>query len=127
MYESWLADRNSVHKSWDSFFQNVNSGVAPGMAHQKPPVIPMQTIQVPMGYTAAPAAPVQTTPAVPSDLSENEITKMVDEHLSVQALIRGYQIRGHLYSNLDPLNITKPALQGSPEGIEMSADSKEVK
>jgi len=123
MYESWLEDRNSVHKSWDSFFSNVNSGVAPGQAHQKPPVIPMQTYQVPMGYSPPVAQPAPSS--APSDLSGNEITKMVDEHLSVQALIRGYQIRGHLYSNLDPLNITKPALQGT-EGIEMTAD-QEVK
>merc|ERR1719289_522977 len=80
-----------------------------------------------MGYTPAlAAAPTPATPAVPSDLSENEITKMVDEHLSVQALIRGYQIRGHLYSNLDPLYITKPALQGTESDL-LTADSKEVK
>lgn len=34
MYESWQQDRHSVHKSWDVFFTNVESGAAPGKAFQ---------------------------------------------------------------------------------------------
>ena len=34
MYESWLHDKNSVHKSWDAFFTNVQGGAQPGQAYQ---------------------------------------------------------------------------------------------
>jgi 2-oxoglutarate dehydrogenase complex dehydrogenase (E1) component-like enzyme len=34
MYESWLHDKGSVHKSWDAFFSNVHAGAAPGQAYQ---------------------------------------------------------------------------------------------
>jgi hypothetical protein len=32
MYESWMRDRSSVHKSWDVFFTNVEAGAPPGQA-----------------------------------------------------------------------------------------------
>ena len=34
MYESWLNDHKSVHKSWDAFFSNVQAGAEPGQAFQ---------------------------------------------------------------------------------------------
>lgn len=34
MYESWLTDHKSVHKSWDAFFSNVQAGAEPGQAFQ---------------------------------------------------------------------------------------------
>lgn len=34
MYECWKNDRSSVHKSWDIFFSNVETGAQPGYAYQ---------------------------------------------------------------------------------------------
>jgi len=34
MYESWLHDKSTVHKSWDAFFSNVVAGAEPGQAFQ---------------------------------------------------------------------------------------------
>nr|CAB3264555.1 2-oxoglutarate dehydrogenase-like, mitochondrial [Phallusia mammillata] len=93
MYESWLKDPSSVHQSWNSYFRSVNAGVPPGQAYQSPPTI---------GGSPA-TIPVTTSTTVDA----GQIRDVVDEHLSVQALIRGYQIRGHLLSNLDPLGISK--------------------
>ena len=40
MYEHWKKDPQSVHVSWDSFFRNVDSGMGPGIAFQKPGASP---------------------------------------------------------------------------------------
>jgi len=100
MYESWLEDPDSVHKSWQAFFKGVNAGAPPGSAHQRPPslggVMPSDVSLLDESPTARPSA--------------SSVESLVQEHLSVQALIRGYQIRGHLISNLDPLRISDSQL-----------------
>lgn len=35
--------------------------------------------------------------------------KYIDDHLVVQAIIRAYQMRGHLAADLDPLGIVGPS------------------
>uniref|UniRef100_A0A674EH74 2-oxoglutarate dehydrogenase complex component E1 n=1 Tax=Salmo trutta TaxID=8032 RepID=A0A674EH74_SALTR len=37
MYYAWLENPRSVHKSWDIFFRNANTGASPGAAYQSPP------------------------------------------------------------------------------------------
>lgn len=37
--------------------------------------------------------------------------KYIDDHLTVQAIIRAYQSRGHLAADLDPLGIVGPSAQ----------------
>ena len=66
MYEHWKKDPQSVHVSWDSFFRNVDSGMGPGIAFQKPGASP------------------------PAGVSSD--TKSIEDHLKVQALIRAYQV-----------------------------------
>ena len=39
MYAAWKADSSSVHKSWDAFFRNTESGMAPGEAYMSPPTL----------------------------------------------------------------------------------------
>jgi len=92
MYNSWLEDPNSVHKSWQSYFKSVNAGAAPGQAHQRPP---------PLGEALPDFSSQSSSPAV----AGASVDSLVNEHLSVQALIRGYQIRGHSIAQLDPLGI----------------------
>ena len=68
MYDHWKRDPSSVHSSWDSFFRNVDSGLGPGQAFQRPS-------------------------AVAPPLSGGTLdVKTLQDHLKVQALIRAYQV-----------------------------------
>ena len=111
IYQSWLADPKSVHKSWDIYFRT-NSV-------QAPPTL---------GQSTAAAAPSAGAALLPADLGQlvkllqQQVTgptrysspslvpsspeeKLVEDHLKLYALIRSYQIRGHKKANLDPLGI----------------------
>ncbi|KAF7269918.1 hypothetical protein GWI33_017078 [Rhynchophorus ferrugineus] len=82
MYNAWLRDPNSVHVSWDAYFRT-------GAYHRPPTLEP--------GYSHQPV-PKQTVQSVTdTNLSTTE------EHLSVQAIIRSYQVRGHLVARTNPL------------------------
>ncbi|KAG1652721.1 2-oxoglutarate dehydrogenase, mitochondrial [Nymphon striatum] len=125
MYNNWLRDPASVHSSWDAFFRNAKSGAAPGNAYQSPPGYVyqhMSAVPVPMYYaappTSAPAVPppnaVAPSAASNSIVSKmNEITarpsidesRLIDDHLSVQSIIRSYQMSGHYVAHLDPLSL----------------------
>ncbi|XP_065186888.1 2-oxoglutarate dehydrogenase complex component E1-like [Sycon ciliatum] len=87
MYESWCKDNNSVHKSWDAFFKAARAGARPGEAHARPPTASGASLPMSKG------------------VSEEKLQSIVDDHLSVQHLIRAYQIRGHNIASLDPLGI----------------------
>ncbi|XP_038638587.1 2-oxoglutarate dehydrogenase-like, mitochondrial isoform X3 [Scyliorhinus canicula] len=76
MYDAWLANPKSVHKSWDTFFQNSSVNAPPAVAHSQS----------------------RTQISARAD-------KIVADHLAVQSLIRAYQIRGHHVADLDPLGI----------------------
>ncbi|CAG5119058.1 unnamed protein product, partial [Candidula unifasciata] len=78
--------------SWDAFFRQTARGVPPGQAYVAPPTL--RTSLVPMALSAH---------AVAQGLSVDE--KIIEDHLSVQSIIRSYQIRGHNVSDLDPLGI----------------------
>jgi len=100
MYLAWQDDPSSVHKSWDIFFRNASAGLGPGEAHTRPPTM----------YPGAVAAVPQSLPAVSRPAQSAAATgtidsKVIDDHLAVQAIIRSYQIRGHFQSKLDPLNL----------------------
>ena len=80
----------SVHKSWDVYFRQVESGAVPGEAFIPPPTIqsgvkPVQSV----GVATAGAA---------SSVDHNDA-------LGLSYLIRAYQVRGHEMANLDPLGL----------------------
>lgn len=99
MYESWLKDPNSVHASWNAFFQNVERGMAPGEAYHPPPSLTSVGATIPAVSTAAAVAP-----RVATSLED------IKDHLKVQLLIRSYQTRGHNIADLDPLGINSADL-----------------
>ncbi|XP_033644235.1 2-oxoglutarate dehydrogenase, mitochondrial-like isoform X1 [Asterias rubens] len=104
MYQSWLEDPKSVHKSWDIFFRNAQNGAAPGTAYTPPP--PVSTM-----YPASTQAVATTmTPPAGRSLGAPLDRRVIEDHLSVQTIIRSYQIRGHNISKLDPLGINNPDL-----------------
>ncbi|XP_064630056.1 2-oxoglutarate dehydrogenase complex component E1-like isoform X3 [Lineus longissimus] len=104
MYNSWLEDPKSVHKSWDTFFKNAANGMAPGQAYQSPPVYAMGASPLPMTMPVPAQMPVSVTPDMGS-------VKSISDHLSVQAIIRSYQVRGHNIGSLDPLGINSADLE----------------
>lgn len=104
MYNSWLEDPKSVHKSWDVFFRNTSNGAEPGAAYTSPPSLTSSVTAMP-AMPAMPGVPAAVTTR-PVSISE---TKNIDDHLAVQAIIRSYQLRGHLLADLDPINIIQPA------------------
>uniref|UniRef100_A0A8C8ZCK1 2-oxoglutarate dehydrogenase-like, mitochondrial n=1 Tax=Prolemur simus TaxID=1328070 RepID=A0A8C8ZCK1_PROSS len=85
MYFAWLENPRSVHKSWDSFFQKASEEASSGSAQPQP----LSVVH-------------ESRPVVSS---RTKTSKLVEDHLAVQSLIRAYQIRGHHVAQLDPLGI----------------------
>lgn len=73
---------SSVHKSWDVYFRQLETGAVPGEAFIPPP-----TIQSGI------------TPVMRSSSMEH------NDALGLSYLIRAYQVRGHEVANLDPLGL----------------------
>uniref|UniRef100_A0A8C4NE02 2-oxoadipate dehydrogenase complex component E1 n=1 Tax=Eptatretus burgeri TaxID=7764 RepID=A0A8C4NE02_EPTBU len=89
MYTAWLENPKSVHRSWDVYFRNTMAGAAPGEAYIRPPSL-------------SHSLSTELSPSLSPGVRD---TKMVEEHLAVQSLVRAYQIRGHNAAKLDPLGI----------------------
>ncbi|KAL5017841.1 hypothetical protein ScPMuIL_003563 [Solemya velum] len=89
MYLEWQKNPSNVHKSWDVFFRQTSNGAQPGQAYMTPPTLSSAPASVPMTFG--------TTATLDQ--------KTLDDHLSVQSIIRSYQRRGHNVASLDPLGI----------------------
>ncbi|XP_059156850.1 2-oxoglutarate dehydrogenase complex component E1-like isoform X2 [Physella acuta] len=98
MFEAWQRDPNSVHKSWDAFFRQTARGAPPGQAYAAPP-----TLRAAMMSSVPAALPRH---AVEQGMPVDE--KTIEDHLSVQSIIRSYQIRGHRMAQLDPIGLQVP-------------------
>lgn len=79
MYKAWLKDPNSVHKSWDVFFR-VSENAEPGHAYQKP------SVSRPMSLTDGSKLDIR------SAVTSSDSLRDIEDHLSVQAIIRSYQV-----------------------------------
>lgn len=99
MYECWKVDPTSVHKSWDVYFRNSESGALPGEAYQSPPEIYGHPIRYVTEVTR------QQTPLTDISVTEEDVQGLIQNHLAVYGLIRAYQTRGHNLAELDPLGI----------------------
>ena len=112
IYQAWLADPKSVHKSWDIYFRT-NAVQAPptlGQSSVQPAAGQlnsaslnqiMQLIQQATGQKSTAAPHLYATSSIVSSPEE----KQVEDHLKLYALIRSYQIRGHKKASLDPLGL----------------------
>lgn len=89
MYSAWKQDPTSVHVSWQSYFRNIESGKSSSESFTAPPSI----VPTPSGGVAS----VVPTGSMGSGNVLN--------HLKVQLLVRAYQVRGHSYAMIDPLEI----------------------
>ncbi|XP_015787253.1 2-oxoglutarate dehydrogenase, mitochondrial [Tetranychus urticae] len=111
MFKAWKADPASVHPSWNIFFKSVAAGLKPGQAYASPAsAFNSAALSNALGSISSQSvAPVDAT--------------SIDDHLSVQAIIRSYQVRGHLAAQLDPLDITSANIylqqsEGAPSSPE---------
>ncbi|XP_030747960.1 2-oxoglutarate dehydrogenase, mitochondrial-like isoform X2 [Sitophilus oryzae] len=94
MYKAWLRDPSSVHASWDAYFRERD--------YQRPPTLEPVLVKKQLAPTNTPKTTVRTAATAPS-VSNPASPKEIDEHLNVQAIIRSYQVRGHLVARTNPL------------------------
>ncbi|CAJ0936363.1 unnamed protein product, partial [Mesorhabditis belari] len=112
MYAAWQEDPNSVHKSWDAYFRNVEQGAAPGQAFQAPPTGGLTLTGITQPSAGAASTALSTAGASVQSISD---------HLKIQLLIRSYQMRGHNVADLDPLGINSADLDDTvPPELELS-------
>lgn len=109
MYLEWLRDPNSVHVSWNAYFSRTAEGAAPGAAYAPPP-----SLAQPMS-NCAPLSSV--LPAVQQVAGVSADARSIQDHLNVVGIIRSYQIRGHLVSRLDPLEIERKPVEEASETV----------
>ena len=79
-------------QSWDVFFRSADRGLPPGEAYQAPPTLGgggATVASVPHPGVRAPA----TATSVLTD------TRVIDDHLAVQAIIRSYQVSAERSNN----------------------------
>ena len=81
----------NVLQSWDIFFRNASEGVPPGSAYVSPPSI-RSGISVPQAAASSALAPATSVATLPAAVSGSVDTKIIDDHLAVQAIIRAYQV-----------------------------------
>jgi len=89
MYRVWKQDPSKVHASWDAFFRNVDVNVPAGQAFMLP------------GQSNVTIKRAKSNPSLELGLAGDEGANLIH-------MIRGFQARGHLRSNLDPLGLFKP-------------------
>jgi len=93
MYMRWKKDPESVHASWQVYFNNMEGGEMPiSQAFQPPPNL----------------VPGMTGTRLSGGLALDDGSD-VTNHLKVQLLVRAYQSRGHHKANIDPLGIRTTA------------------
>lgn len=97
LFSMWDKDPTSVNPTWDAYFANKKKGKKP-KKHRKE----MTTTSNP--FAASPGG----SPGAPPTKAPYADWKYIDDHLVVQAIIRAYQVRGHLAADLDPLGIVGP-------------------
>lgn len=113
MYAAWQENPDSVHKSWDAYFRNVEQGAGPGQAFQAPPTGSLTLTGVTqLAPSGATSTALSTSPTSIQSISD---------HLKIQLLIRSYQMRGHNVADLDPLGINSADLDDTiPPELELA-------
>lgn len=87
--QRYQADPRSVDKTWASFFNSLDTGVAPEAVAE--------------AYHAFERGET-TSPLTAVTLS----TQTIQESMKLVTLVRAYQVHGHAAANLDPLGLEKP-------------------
>ena len=74
-------------QSWDTFFRNASNGLGPGLAYQSPPGIGVKSI--PYSEISFANGKAQQHDI---DIQQIDIHDLIQDHLAVFSLIRGYQV-----------------------------------
>ncbi|KAL2720928.1 hypothetical protein V1478_009974 [Vespula squamosa] len=112
MYDAWLKDKNSVHSSWNEFFERIHSqkkNIKSTLPKDNIALIATKMAARQMESGAGQNIPVSLSPKTsgPSyHQSQNE--RFINKTLDIDSTIRAYQTRGHLIADLDPLGIQNP-------------------
>ncbi|RNA13903.1 2-oxoglutarate dehydrogenase- mitochondrial [Brachionus plicatilis] len=102
LYQSWLTNPDSVHKSWDVYFRNYSVQVPPTLGQsQQVPASDLNKLLDLLRQVSPTGLMVDKSRASISSSEEQQ----VEDHLNLYALIRSYQIRGHKKAKLDPLGL----------------------
>ncbi|XP_022218506.1 2-oxoglutarate dehydrogenase-like, mitochondrial [Drosophila obscura] len=127
LYRKWKANPKSVDPSWDAYFsgkpRSMSTKGSDKRKHRRPPIAPSPArVQ---SRSELPARNISTTNPTTSAAGAAAPPAMdwkyIDDHLTVQAIIRAYQTRGHLAADLDPLGIVQPHGTTSVDGSKRNA------
>jgi 2-oxoglutarate dehydrogenase E1 component len=111
IYEAWLQDPKSVHKSWDIYFRTNNIQQPPQISALTPTttttnnnsdvnsILTMLKQMASGGMIGT--GHTHNLSLVPSSPEE----KLIEDHLKIYSLIRSHQLRGHKLAKLDPLGL----------------------
>ncbi|KAI4497236.1 hypothetical protein M0802_007720 [Mischocyttarus mexicanus] len=119
MYRAWLKDKNSVHSSWNEFFQQIFSHKNNSKSTTSESNIPTETSKMSVGVDQTRSGPEQISllpRTTSSSFGQSQSDNYINNTLDIDATIRAYQTRGHLIADLDPLGIQNPdsvKLQGT--------------
>ncbi|CAF0825505.1 unnamed protein product [Brachionus calyciflorus] len=103
IYQSWLNNPDSVHKSWDIFFRTNSIQTPPTLGQGGQQVAASDLNKLLELLKQASPTGLMVNKAKASISSSEE--QQVEDHLNLYALIRSYQIRGHKKAKLDPLGL----------------------
>ncbi|XP_070070536.1 2-oxoglutarate dehydrogenase-like, mitochondrial isoform X2 [Drosophila takahashii] len=121
LYNKWKRNPRSVDVSWDELFSgNERTKRHPIRSthprkYRRPPV-ERTALKARLGERTASGGGASPAPSAPPSDWKN-----IDDHHTIQAIIRAYQSRGHLAANLDPLGIVGPQKTTSLDGSQRQA------
>jgi 2-oxoglutarate dehydrogenase E1 component len=112
IYQAWLHNPSSVHKSWDAYFRTGQYQSPPtlGKTSQQPVDANIGSLSdlITLLQKNANLTAVQKTAAEATPVDE----KIIQDHLHLFQLIRVFQVRGHKLASLDPLGILQVDVTG---------------
>ncbi|XP_016933753.2 2-oxoglutarate dehydrogenase complex component E1 isoform X2 [Drosophila suzukii] len=121
LYNKWKLNPRSVDESWDELFRGNERPnrqplqATPSRKYRRPPV-ERTTLKARLGERTASGGGASPAPSAPPSDWKN-----IDDHHTIQAIIRAYQSRGHLAADLDPLGIVGPEKTTSLDGSQRHA------
>ena len=107
LYAQYRKDRNAVDASWAEYFDSLGDDVSTLTAEFKGPSwAPRQPANTD-DPAMMPTPVVKDAKAAPpaGGVSKEQLKAAVQDTARINTLIRSYQVRGHLLSNLDPLGL----------------------
>ncbi|KAK2580779.1 hypothetical protein KPH14_011514 [Odynerus spinipes] len=116
MYDAWLKDKNSVHSSWNEFFQRIHSHAGTNQFTVSENDAINTLMAAKMGSRGIKDQMSLSPKTSEVSFSRSQAENFINNTLDIDATIRAYQSRGHLIADLDPLGIQNPEtakLQGT--------------